>query len=56
MYVLFLTIHIFVLIFLSILNFQHNYFKITMEKVNKTLNFLDVEIDLNNVVHDTCVW
>ena len=27
-----------------------------MTKANKTLNFLDAEIELNDVVLNTCVW
>ena len=27
-----------------------------MEKANKTLNFLDVEIEFNDVGLNTCVW
>ena len=42
--------------FLVILDFQHNDIKFTMEKVSKTLNFLEVEIELNNVCLNTCVW
>ena len=40
----------------SILNFQHHDIRFTMEKTNKTLNFLDVKIELNDVGLNTCVW
>ena len=35
--------------FLGILNSQHYDIRFTMEKANKTLNFLDVKIELNDV-------
>ena len=38
--------------FLSILNYQHHDIKFTMEKANKTLNFLVVEMELNESGED----
>ena len=45
--------------FLSILNYQQNDIKFTIQKANKTLNFLVVEIELNESGEDlinTWVW
>ena len=41
--------------FLSSLNSLQNDIKFTLEKANKTLHFLDVEIELNDVGLHTCL-
>ena len=41
--------------FLYVLNAQHKDKKFTMEKATSTLNFLDVEIKMNDTEYDTCM-
>ena len=42
--------------FLNVLNSQRKNIKFTMEKATSTLNFLDVEIKMNDIEYDTCMW
>ena len=42
--------------FLNVLNAQHKDIKFTIEKATNTLNFLDVEIKMNDTAYDTCIW
>ena len=38
------------------LDAQHKGIKFTIEKATSTLNFLDVEIKINDTAYDTCIW
>ena len=38
------------------LNSKHNDIKFLTEKATSTLNFIDVEIEVNDTEYDTCMW
>ena len=42
--------------FLNVLDSQYKDMEFTMEKATSTLNFLDVEIKMNDIEYDTCMW
>ena len=41
---------------LNVRNSQHNDIDFTKEKTTSTLNFLDVEIKMNDIEYDSCMW
>ena len=42
--------------FSNVLNSQYKDIEFTMEKATSILNFLDVEIKMNDIEYDSCMW